>query len=1735
MGNFQQKHLFLKGMNLDADPRFIQDGEYGTAWNILINNKVGGDAGIAQNVVGNLEYTKASTPVSIAGYLNTSGTYNYGYDTASYYRFSDDKCIGHAVDVQDNRVYYFVCKRAAKTVNSVSTYCPRIFMYDIVNDQLYLIYDRPALRFNPNNPIQAKYNNNNLYWNDGVNYTSQENRHLNISLTNLLPPLTAGYEFDLDISMAKCPPKSPPGWVLDIDTTKSFNFIKGRVFQFSARYIYRNGEKSRWSPYSTGCPVYPKEQQVDQVNDNFNHIVLAIDSFGVYGTSSPAISAEAPFGYYANMITFVEYAFRETSYSPWKLIKRVAYQANIATQINYPTANYNTLLIDGFPYVNKIDFYNDEAYTIIPDEDMAVPFDSIPQKSKTIEQVQGRDHLANNIEDFPTFVNTFSNNTPYNISLNQNVAVTELDNTLIASYSTSMSGITSTFTNFRVFKPNSSYPIGFVFYDRAKRKTFSYTSAALSFKTSNQEGPLDFFDKFGLFNFDGGALPSWVTSQFTHYSVVVGENKDVSWFAQTAPENVLYSAGRDINNNARLTKQIGGLYDLTSTPSDDYAKTFEAENSYRISQYYQEKFDYTSDPNTSSDYAQSTEILLDTGNFNRYNNNMPYVFTPGDRVKILSLGGTTNVDASIENDYLIKEYYRDRFIAIDIPNVDYTVGCDMYDQTPTIPTGFRIKVLVTRNGEIWYGDQSNYDNLTKIKTFNNQTLSKVSIIKPPIAPTNPAVSQDIWICVIGDDGFAKYAHANSAVSSDLFNSSSLWSDVFMTQPDSILTNVTSISVDRSGTLFPWFFICGTNGFVATFNPSASVSVTNPYIIPNTSDSVDGNLDRWYLTGIDWFGYDASGDGAIYLAVSAKATEKYGGVAVTNIDFTTGQVSGGWPGPTNFFTNYSFSTLFNDLANINQQAAETGQFGLICVGKNSAGQGAIEGFLFNASLVPTNTFQSHDSYNQRLSKVPNEFTCIKRRGEDNAAQNPFPVNGVLNTYLFYLGTVNGQVFTIGCADFSTFYGTLVSYNDNLDEYYNAYHWSTGQWDNLYWALINTNGVHNTGPTGVGIDPHDSPSPIQPVGYVVSQSPIYDIAVNDYNSNDPAMFQNQTGDVMFAGKYYGYGIGASSFFNNNTNSIFIVVAFTAGVDQLIMNYQALIEIYRPKFNTQQIYYESILGSSIFNSVSAKYYINTKTRFYPIDYNFTGYICDIDVATPNILTGDEGDCFAITKQFKGRLWTKNYRIVSMTPDASNITGNYINALDQSTAYGWQKTNGRPNLKSAVQEAISFKKTGHRFSNEYLPFSKINGLCTFDSGAEKIFPQEYEEINKLKVAADNKINGTVLLSLFSNNTISIYISRTQTTETSGERLLYQTDAVLGSFNTLSGNQGCIHPESVQEYGQKVYWWNGNKGIICRYSQDGLTPASDVYGIKSYARNKALELMSIYKNPNTSLEYTQLAPAYYDAYNDLYVLSLRIQDRTGNAVVFDEELNCFQCFYNLNDASGIAPELAVNLYNNSYSWLNGILYKHDQGAYNTFYGSKKDSYVDIITNKEPSDVKQFKNMFLESSDKWVSPFQITSKYNQKLRQLSSFDLINIKTEEGIFSIGLCKDINTVSLFTTKTGTITSVITSKTVNGVGTLFTTQLAVGYAIYSQNTYIGIVASITSNTVLVLQDFAFTAHAAQAYASPPVVTGQVSSSVNNGNVLRGQFMITTLKLDPSVTSKSELYAATVEYIASDPIKTK
>jgi hypothetical protein len=183
---------------------------------------------------------------------------------------------------------------------------------------------------------------------------------------------------------------------------------------------------------------------------------------------------------------------------------------------------------------------------------------------------------------------------------------------------------------------------------------------------------------------------------------------------------------------------------------------------------------------------------------------------------------------------------------------------------------------------------------------------------------------------------------------------------------------------------------------------------------------------------------------------------------------------------------------------------------------------------------------------------------------------------------------------------------------------------------------------------------------------------------------------------------------------------------------------------------------------------------------------------------------------------------------PDIRPTSEGEVNALDY-TKIDWSI--GRPLIELQDEREISAPNL-IRFSDPYIQNSNINGLSRFE--AANFFDKmgsERSPVKKLQPA------GNVLLAIHERNVTSLYVGEGYVKTGENEGILSKTDSVIGDERLLTGGFGSYHPESVAEVNGTVFGFDVYKGVVWRYTLEGLRPISD-NGMKNYFRDKGQQYL---------------------------------------------------------------------------------------------------------------------------------------------------------------------------------------------------------------------------------------------------------------------------------------------------------
>jgi hypothetical protein len=300
-------------------------------------------------------------------------------------------------------------------------------------------------------------------------------------------------------------------------------------------------------------------------------------------------------------------------------------------------------------------------------------------------------------------------------------------------------------------------------------------------------------------------------------------------------------------------------------------------------------------------------------------------------------------------------------------------------------------------------------------------------------------------------------------------------------------------------------------------------------------------------------------------------------------------------------------------------------------------------------------------------------------------------------------------------------------------------------------------------------------------------------------------------------------------------------------------------------------------------------------------------------------------------------------------------------------------PNKDAAQIE----RKSTIRFTGKYIQGSKINDLSRMEGLNEKQYPSEYGWLNKLQKAGD------VLLGIFENQTISMYIEKAILKDMNGQTITAISDKVIASHRELQGGFGTSHPETVAVDSRgTVYYWDSRRGAVVKRSEAGLDEISGL--IKKFSTY-------FQKQKNKA------ATAVYDPVFQEYLLTFK-EEGYKPTVAYNEFADSWTTFYSFNpEAYGVGSNDQL------YSFKNGQIYKHNALLkYNNFYGVQYDQIIRAVSNSHPSTIKNWLRMGLES----LSPYEvqkIVNQYGQESELLTS----DFENFEGIWSAEFLRDKNT--------------------------------------------------------------------------------------------------------------------------------
>ena len=200
-------------------------------------------------------------------------------------------------------------------------------------------------------------------------------------------------------------------------------------------------------------------------------------------------------------------------------------------------------------------------------------------------------------------------------------------------------------------------------------------------------------------------------------------------------------------------------------------------------------------------------------------------------------------------------------------------------------------------------------------------------------------------------------------------------------------------------------------------------------------------------------------------------------------------------------------------------------------------------------------------------------------------------------------------------------------------------------------------------------------------------------------------------------------------------------------------------------------------------------------------------------------------------------------------------------------------------------------------------------------------------------------------------------TNVTSNANVLGQTIPYVGEFG-ISKN-----PESFAMYGFRAYFTDKARGTVIRLSRDGITEISSK-GMTDYFEDKL-------KSATGALigSYDEQASSY-------------------NIKIGNEQTSFKEGVDGWSTRLSYAPEFAISLNNDYYSFKDGEIWEHTNNTRANFFGVQENTTVTTIFNDAPTSVKNFKTLSYEGDAGWTASIATNKQ---------SGSVSNWKEREGIY------------------------------------------------------------------------------------------------------------------------------------------
>ena len=456
------------------------------------------------------------------------------------------------------------------------------------------------------------------------------------------------------------------------------------------------------------------------------------------------------------------------------------------------------------------------------------------------------------------------------------------------------------------------------------------------------------------------------------------------------------------------------------------------------------------------------------------------------------------------------------------------------------------------------------------------------------------------------------------------------------------------------------------------------------------------------------------------------------------------------------------------------------------------------------------------------------------------------------------------------------------------------------------------------------------------------------------------------------------------------------------------------------------------------------------------------------------------------------------------------YVESSSVSDYFDSEVTSkGRPHAINEDAKQVR-RRSSVTYSDPYIADSSVLSLSSFNPSTANFsdFEIRHGKIDRL-------IDQTDRLYVFQEHKVGIVGVNRNVLETLSDQNVVVSNVVFSTPNYYAGDFGSSgYPAAVVERFGMMYFADVKAQRLLRISRDGVTPISDP-NMDSFFDKKFSSYLT--ESGKTEMDIV----GGFDPDNSEYVLTSKDRGNyTGFTIGYSHNKRVFTSFYSFK------PDYYTHINDRFFSFkvvsVSGTqqyMWEHGAGTtYGNFYGTDYDAKITVVANANPSMVKAFQALSIESDSYWSATISTSD-------QTTSIDSSHFKERERGYYAAIPRDTSNSTANQIAIGIIDD-IDGTTVTFDNKINRMPIPIGAPLYkvegsSLNSLSATMSSIdgpktiTTNTALSSSDEGKT-----------VVAKLIAK--DEGDVLRDYYA--KIELTNSVHSKkSELYAVNTVFVDS------